>query len=363
MIKVTFSVGKWLAVTPATLDVTSPTLFRKIYSLFVVTILTVLMIYAIINKHFYRDFMQVKSAVCLLTDINLFIFNVVTVMSVVFWKNQQWKHLTNNLKLIEANAEKKSTRICKFVTLHILVFTTIIGSNCFWVKIHGFTFVKQYEILYFQIYLQCFYCLLLSEILTPILASYRHLFHVLSDAKMMSPPKIRSDFYTLKDTVNVFNDIFGWPIALLISYTIFKVLIFLDHALIMSYLYKNDEVLVILLLDGLTIAVTFVSRCSIRLNLYIVCLQGSPVLLILMCDAVSNESRKILELSRKLKWELDSNTSELSKLTDFVQEHLPVFSAARFFTIDRGTILSVLGSVTSFFIVMIQFRLVVHNIT
>jgi gustatory receptor len=82
-----------------------------------------------------------------------------------------------------------------------------------------------------------------------------------------------------------------------------------------------------------------------------------------MCDAVLNESRKILELSRKLKWELDTNTSELSKLTDFVQEHLPVFSAERFFTIDRGTILSVLGSVTSFFIVMIQFRSVVHNIT
>jgi gustatory receptor len=47
---------------------------------------------------------------------------------------------------------------------------------------------------------------------------------------------------------------------------------------------------------------------------------------------------------------------ELMQFSDVIQQNFPRFSAARFFNIDRSTILSILSTVVTFLIIMIQFE-------
>ena len=79
-----------------------------------------------------------------------------------------------------------------------------------------------------------------------------------------------------------------------------------------------------------------------------------------LCDLILNEHNEILSLSHKLeimvkKLQLDK-TYDISSFIGAISEYKPVFTAARFFTVDRSAIFSVLNSITTFLLVMIQFK-------
>jgi hypothetical protein len=82
--------------------------------------------------------------------------------------------------------------------------------------------------------------------------------------------------------------------------------------------------------------------------------------LISICHRVYQETNKIVTLTRDFrqlcKWSVSDGHDELGEFASFVVENSPRFSAADFFWIERSTILSMLGTVTSFLIIMIQFR-------
>jgi hypothetical protein len=79
-----------------------------------------------------------------------------------------------------------------------------------------------------------------------------------------------------------------------------------------------------------------------------------------MCDAVLTESEKILMKVYKLKsmaadslsWKCD----EVDFLVQMILHRPPQFKAARFFAVDRTTLFSILYSMTSFLLVMVQFK-------
>jgi hypothetical protein len=83
--------------------------------------------------------------------------------------------------------------------------------------------------------------------------------------------------------------------------------------------------------------------------------------LIVKCDLVLMEAEKILALSYKLRKNFGEASSEvkeeLFEFSNTIVDNFPMFSAARFFEIKRSIILSVLGTVTTFLVIMIQFRL------
>ena len=77
------------------------------------------------------------------------------------------------------------------------------------------------------------------------------------------------------------------------------------------------------------------------------------------CDLISGETEAMLNKSYVLQRNC-KNFLEQDRLEQFVKivtRNFPKFSAARFFTIDRSTILNVLNTVTTFFIIIIQFRI------
>lgn len=84
------------------------------------------------------------------------------------------------------------------------------------------------------------------------------------------------------------------------------------------------------------------------------------VVFIVSCDRVVKEAHKMLFLAYELKWSFPTisaeDKQELYEFSNFVSKHLPQFSAASLFKIERSTILDILGTACTFLIIIIQFR-------
>jgi hypothetical protein len=79
-----------------------------------------------------------------------------------------------------------------------------------------------------------------------------------------------------------------------------------------------------------------------------------------MCDAVLSEMEKTLLLVYKLQsvtadLMLDEN-HEVYSLAQMILHTRPEFKAARFFSIKRSTLFSILYSMITFLLVMLQFK-------
>jgi gustatory receptor len=76
-----------------------------------------------------------------------------------------------------------------------------------------------------------------------------------------------------------------------------------------------------------------------------------------LCDLILKTSDEILaqayRLENLLAW---YEGKEIQIFIDVVLHNRPEFRAARFFSIDRSTLFSILNSLTTFLLVMIQFK-------
>lgn len=79
---------------------------------------------------------------------------------------------------------------------------------------------------------------------------------------------------------------------------------------------------------------------------------------ILLCQSIINEMKKIVKQAYKLR--RLSPVHKVQEVNEFIAYSLlnnfPEFSAAGFLTIRRSTIFSILGTVTTFLIIMVQFN-------
>jgi gustatory receptor len=78
---------------------------------------------------------------------------------------------------------------------------------------------------------------------------------------------------------------------------------------------------------------------------------------ILLCDSILKKDDEIVAQAYRLETQLSSKENEeIQVLIDVVLHNRPEFRAARFFSIDRATLFSVLNSLTTFLLVIIQFK-------
>ncbi|KAJ3620393.1 hypothetical protein MTP99_004345 [Tenebrio molitor] len=214
-------------------------------------------------------------------------------------------------------------------------------------------YVQVYNAHYFEYYLVFSFNTFLSLILNLVLMQYRHLNHILQEQVSLAKPvtnnlskllsEIESSLFFLKDTVDLINDIFGWPLALIISYTTVYILNNLDFVF-QGSLNPDDKIAFKILADTILVLITF---------------SGTSVVII-TCDLILREAETMLTKSYVLRRHTEmlspKEKEKLIQFSDVIQQNFPRFSAARFFNIDRSTILSILTTVVTFLIIMIQFR-------
>ena len=81
---------------------------------------------------------------------------------------------------------------------------------------------------------------------------------------------------------------------------------------------------------------------------------------IFLCESVSNQAKKTIQVATNCeKYFLGERGPDHDDLQHFivvVNDNMPIFSAARFFEINRMTVFSTLNVVITFLIVMVQFE-------
>jgi gustatory receptor len=238
---VLFTIGKFLTITPPYNAKVS--LFQKIYTFIFITFTVVISTLSISNRRYYAVEIYAKVTVNFIIDLLLLVFSCYVPLNVVLWKREKWHKLLDNLKLM-VSTSKNSDQIVRNVRISIaklgIDLVIVIVEICFWCHVFGFTiYVKQFNVHYIEFYLINSYNVFLSLILSLLLIQYQHLNAALGEhfgsGRISSHKipivlnKIENNLFFLKDLVNLFNNIFGWPIAIIISYTTIFILNNFDY--------------------------------------------------------------------------------------------------------------------------------------
>jgi hypothetical protein len=265
-----FTIGKCLTITPPYDSRIS--LSQKIYTSVLVTTITTLVAMSIITKRGYQGYTYDKVTVNLILDFILSIFCSYTPLSIALWKEQQWENLMQNLRSIlftNKNTKKilRHVKICFAKMATNLVILILIYS--FWANHFGpFYYSQRYGILYIELLLVYSFNTFLSLILNVLLTQYQYLNHQLDEqmgSKVVFTQKlvhslkdIEQSLCFLKDTIEIVNSAFGWPLVLSISFTILHILNKF-HFMFIILLFPDEVVLQRIIADAVSVLLTFVS--------------------------------------------------------------------------------------------------------
>ncbi|KAJ3652330.1 hypothetical protein Zmor_018307 [Zophobas morio] len=350
-----FKIGSILTITPAYSKNT--TRFQKFYTYVLVVFITVAATVSVKNRDYPSYCIYAKIAVNLLTDANLIICTSTLALAVVVWRKDDWQKLMENLKtMISLGNKNKLERNIKIHLITLFVdFVMIVLIYIYWsAAYHGFMkYVTSYLVQYCQSYILYCYTTFVGFILNVIKSHYVYLNTILQQEVMkpnncskrmfLTLTKTERTMYYLKDTADNFNNATGWSTALLISYTSLYILNNFDYIYQVSV---NHEIGMgfHIIAEGFSVFLLFVRTSTV----------------IIKCDLILHEAEKILDNSYILRRNCyglsDSEKNRLKEFSESVLQNLPKFSAARFFNINRSTILSMLATDITFLIIMIQFH-------
>jgi hypothetical protein len=268
--RVVFTIGKCLTITPPYDSRMS--LSQKIYTSVLVTTITTLVAMSIIKKRGYQGYTYDKVTVNLILDFILSTFCSYTSLSIALWKEQQWENLMQNLRSILFN-NKNTKKILRHVKICFARMATnlviLILIYSFWANHFGpYYYSQRYGILYIELLLVYSFNTFLSLILNILLTQYQYLNHQLDEemgCKMVCTQKlinslknVEESLCFLKDTIEIVNSAFGWPLVLSISFTILHILNKF-HFMFIILLFPDEVVLQRIIADAVSVLLTFVS--------------------------------------------------------------------------------------------------------
>jgi hypothetical protein len=236
-----FSFGKLLGLTPSTtknLTVSTP---RKIYIisifLFCSVCSTILLVQQVSR---YSNLTLIHSALEILLQVVLFAHSFYILIVSGLLKQRQWSQLLRNLQRVECEPSNKKSLHLIFFLPNAAYAVTIVFVFYAWIKIvGGAKLFKMHTLESLQAYSQSFYNVLACVVLQMILSRYKNQYFLLNQhfaptRKQLSKVvllKVKRNLLVLRETVDLFNDIFGWTILLSIFFGGLRGLTYLDKAI------------------------------------------------------------------------------------------------------------------------------------
>ncbi|XP_044260151.1 uncharacterized protein LOC123008429 [Tribolium madens] len=348
-----FNVGKFLSLTPSSTNNQNPSCVQKLYEIFIFLAYASGRIFLIIvsKEEIFANLTSIRLVLGIMSITNQFFFIFYIVIIVMRWKRQCWFKLIQNLDTIQDTTRLKwyyitiSTAFTVFISLEIYHIYTLLEEK-------GLESLKLYFLADFENYVTFFYSLFIVVILGIVLAKYKQqdvtLVQITKAKNLLYSKQIvtilkktKSNIFILKEIVDTFNDIFGWIILCNIFEAAAKSLIYIDMIIKKNVTQQNSQ--------------DFIFE-----NVWLFILWMGILATIFLCDTILKTVEDILSQAYKLEASFDDlatyETDEVQIFIDVVQHNRPEFKAARFFSIDRSTLFSVLNSLTTFLLVMIQFK-------
>jgi hypothetical protein len=230
-----FTIGNFLALTPSSLENRTPTFRQKFYLLIAFLFYGVGAMYCTYQRRtLYNSLSAIALILRLLTDFTLYGHNCYGVVMLMFFKRNQWFALADKLRQVDA-ADSDRHYYFVFVLAHLTYAVCLIVLTYTWIEMLRLQFLRMFLVEYFQMYSLFFYLVLGHTILIAILKRYRRQKLLIQRSKKRIHKqvlkKIKCNLLLLKETVNVFNDIFGWQILLSIMYIVLRSLLFFEMSL------------------------------------------------------------------------------------------------------------------------------------
>ncbi|KAJ3617721.1 hypothetical protein MTP99_006816 [Tenebrio molitor] len=352
-IKTIFSFGSLLALTPPKIENVTISTPRKLYIIAVFLFYSVWSIVIFISrKSHYSRLALIPSVLQILLEVDLLTYGFYTLIVVGLMKRNQWSLLIRNLERVECEVNNKKSLYWIFFVSNAIYFGMIAFTFYVWVDVLGLKFLKFYCVESLQVYSQFFYIILGCLILKMILSRYkyqkfllnRHLTLARKQLSNLILLKVKRNLLVLKETVDHFNDIFGWAILLNIFFASLRGLIYLDNAIKGADSIDN-------------VPQNYWQMAS---HIFVVLFYWIGIFaLILWCDTIRKEFEELLSYCYQMQTCIAESTfteNDMCIFTKSVSQSMPEFTAARYFSIDRSTIFSILNSITTFLLVMIQFK-------
>ncbi|EFA05777.2 gustatory receptor 52 [Tribolium castaneum] len=300
------------------------------YIFVVLGLLTCGLISTTITNNFYLGDIYMKIVVAYLTELNLYIFSLYVLVVVNLRQRKRWYLLMRHLEIIKIKIKvpkKKGWKLPYFSKFWGFCFLTLLCEALVdfrWAFLFGWRYLNKFNVRLVQIFFTNYYKFMLCVVLNTFRVCYQKIRHqkTLNETVQI--------FVQLRQTIDVFNEIFQFPIALMVAFTTFEVLNY-----ILFTLYVKIEVSVF---ESIVLA-------SLRLGPTVVW----TTVLLLLCDYVRQEGEKIVTLF----YEMRLQNYELFELTEYVEENLPVLTAG-YFRLGKPTILRMFATVANFVIVVVQ---------
>ena len=249
LIKYILTFGSVLGITPS-VDKTRDDICSKIYFLCIAVILTIgFMVSWNYKRLDLKDFSILEGTIQICTDLSLYMCTITSILSGSIFKQKKWKKMCNNLKQLQTNLPERNRTFLPYYLAFAaylgIVGLVIISTINLWWKVGNYDYFKMFtinlveslahHILYsvlfvftkaFSVYYQRAKLLLMKKITT-----YRNLEATLSGKTHELFSEVYTSWAVLKDSVDIFNDIFGWRILLSFTHATAFIISFLDEIL------------------------------------------------------------------------------------------------------------------------------------
>ncbi|KAJ3652258.1 hypothetical protein Zmor_018238 [Zophobas morio] len=352
--RVIYKFGNIVALIPFTTNRMKPSRFlhncHELIAFLIYTCVILLLMYYRVDNNIGYTIIQQTLSIC--ADVVIYVDICVTVLSLNS-KKSEWSKLVKNLRAIEVNKSVKADYWI-FLTPQIIFIGNIVAILYACINYLGRDRLATNVCIFVQYYSQCFLITVLILILKMLLLRYRYykrLFLVrdISIIKIIESTKLFKKhghtIYKLRQTVDIVNSIFGWTILSNTVLFSLKNLIFLDAVIRDGGIFKAKA-------DG-EVAVLITGTQVVMLIL----LWVGFLSINFLCDAILDEYDEIFKIWNQLEINVGQVDSQEWYNFDKIMTHCcPRFSAARFFLVCRSTVFTVLGSITTFIIVIIQFK-------
>lgn len=215
-------------------------IYQKIYAICLIGILTITIIISSTQRHYLRSYTHIKLVISLLSDIIAFIFSCYVILQMTFFVKITWIKLVN---ILSKGQNVKTTNIVAFFILNVIFWVNITASNYAFTKIVVFKKILDVIVIDFEVYSQFLFGYFMYDILNVLLEKYGSinsamLNYWLYQSKTFARnqesfsanylEKICDEYLLIKEGVDYFNKIFGFPFLMMISYTTLHFVNYID---------------------------------------------------------------------------------------------------------------------------------------
>ncbi|EFA05781.1 gustatory and pheromone receptor 39a [Tribolium castaneum] len=339
LLRLIVTIGEFFAMTPS-----RPKTRAKIYALCVVTALVTPSALSIIyyRQPIYAKISETKSIVAMVMGTIVNAFSCYTVLAPVLCKRQQYCQLMSKL-LGNHQLVYNCHTFGRFLAPNLTYLLVALYSGYVWTDILGFGYFREYLAEAVQLYFQFYYTYFLCVIVCIFRGKYRNINLLLTEQlqnRRFFAKKMEGLVCSIKELNMIFNEFFGWPIIMIILYSSLMVLNYIDEVFNNNFGYDKKQYIGVVVAN---VGVAFM-------------INVGTVTLILSCDAVLEEVKTTLLLAYKIRQVFPNEKKNISEFINVVLNNYPDFSAAGFFSINKTTLLQIIGNVTTFFIIIIQFN-------